>query len=280
MTAVLVGLVWSLAAGWWVSRCAATWTTRWARVPLDARPARSDRSHDAGVGVRAERAAVVGVGVASAAIEGLGRRVRGVVGRDPDPVADRRWGLATGGGAVLLLVHPVLVVAPALVTVVVPRLRERSRARKHEAAVVDELPDIVDLLHLTTAAGLPVSGAIGAIGGRPGGVVGEALVRAASLVSRGGSTADALQALQATCGPVIRPLVDALADHDRYGTPLGPTLGRVGVEGRLRRRRQAEEAARRLPVTLLFPLVLTVLPAFVLLAVLPLLAGSLSSLHM
>lgn len=82
------------------------------------------------------------------------------------------------------------------------------------------------------------------------------------------------------CGPALRRLVDALADHDRYGTPLGPILDRVAVEARLARRRQAEQAAQRLPVTLLFPLVLTVLPAFVLLVVVPLLAGSLASLEL
>ncbi len=76
----------------------------------------------------------------------------------------------------------------------------------------------------------------------------------------------------------MRPLVDALAEHDRYGTPLGPSLARAAVEARARRRRHAEEAARRLPVTLLFPLVLTTLPAFFLLAIVPLLAGSLGSL--
>jgi tight adherence protein C len=72
--------------------------------------------------------------------------------------------------------------------------------------------------------------------------------------------------------------VDALADHDRYGTPLRPTLERVAVEARMRRRRRAEEDARRLPVTLLFPLVLTTLPAFFLLAIVPLLVGSLGAI--
>jgi hypothetical protein len=46
------------------------------------------------------------------------------------------------------------------------------------------------------------------------------------------------------------------------------------------RRRRAEEDARRLPVQLLFPLVLCVLPAFGLLAVVPLLLASLQSLQL
>lgn len=301
MTAVLLGLVWAFVVGGWLSRYATAQAVRWHRWsagsgtgPAEGSPSTEDGRRDgqahrvaAGrpdggspdTGGQDDRRSGL-VTVTGHIAEGIGRRVRGAVGRSADPAADRRWGLAVGASVVLLVVQPLLAFVPGVVAAVGPRLGERRRARRHEAAVVDELPDIVDLLQLTTAAGLPVGGAIGAIGGRPGGVVGEALVRAAALISRGGSTADALVALQAACGPPLRPLIDALADHDRYGTPLGPALGRVGVEGRLRRRRQAEEAARRLPITLLFPLVLTTLPAFVLLTVVPLLAGSLSSLHM
>jgi tight adherence protein C len=143
--------------------------------------------------------------------------------------------------------------------------------------VIDQLPDVVDLLALTTAAGLPVTAAVTAIAGRPGGPLGAALSRAAGHVHHGGCLADALGHL-ARAGPPVRPLADALAHHDRYGSPLLPALERVGIEARSRRRRHAEEAARRLPVTLLFPLVLTTFPAFVALTVVPLLAGSLGSL--
>jgi tight adherence protein C len=160
---------------------------------------------------------------------------------------------------------------------VVPIVSARSARHRVDSELDDQVPDVVDLLSLTTAAGLPVSAALRAIGDRPGGPLGHALSDAASRVALGGTTADALDIL-AGAGPPVRPLVDALAQHDRYGTPLLPALDRVAIEARARRRRRAEEAARRLPVTLLFPLVLTTLPAFVLLTVVPLLAGSLGSL--
>lgn len=154
------------------------------------------------------------------------------------------------------------------------------RRRRHEAAVVEQLPDVVDLLRLTSHAGLPVTSALGAIGSRPGGPLGTAFARAASQSARGAVIGDVLPLVVRICGPPARNLVDALLDHDRYGTPLAPALDRLAVEARLRRRRRAEETARRLPVLLLFPLVLTVFPAFVLLAVVPLLAGSLASLSL
>lgn len=192
---------------------------------------------------------------------------------------DRRTGWATVAAAGLLVVAPVLALVPVLWVTVAPALAARRARAAHEARLVDQLPDVVDLLALTTVAGLPAGAAIVAIGDRPGGPLGMAMARAAGRLGRGASTAGALDALRAV-GPAARPLVDALLQHDRYGTPLLPALERVAIEARARRRRRAEEAARRLPVVLLFPLVLTTFPAFVLLTVVPLLAGSLGSLSL
>jgi tight adherence protein C len=196
-----------------------------------------------------------------------------------DDAADRRTGWAALAGGGLLLVAPMLAAVPVAWAVAAPLLTARRDRARHEARLHDQLPDVVDLLALTTAAGLPVAVALVAIGDRPGGPLGAALARAAAHIRHGGSTGEALAVL-ACVGPAARPLVDALAQHDRYGSPLLPALERVAIEARSRRRRRAEEAARRLPVTLLFPLVLTTFPAFVLLTVVPLLAGSLGSLSL
>ncbi|HEY8524419.1 MAG TPA: type II secretion system F family protein [Acidimicrobiales bacterium] len=208
----------------------------------------------------------------------VGATLRRLAGRPIDRAADRRAGWAALAAVALLLVAPPLAPLPVAAAAVMPRLAQRRAGRAHEAAVVDQLPDVVDLLALTTSAGLPVTAAFAAIGSRPGGALGEGLAAGAAHAARGGTTAEALALLARVAGPAARPLIDALAEHDRYGTPLRPALERVGIEARLRRRRQAEEAARRLPVTLLFPLVLTTLPAFVILTVVPLLAGSFGSL--
>jgi tight adherence protein C len=213
-------------------------------------------------------------------VTALGAWLRRRAGRPPDPAADRRVGRAALAAAALAPWSPPLAIVPVAWSVLAPALIARRTRRAHEAAVIDQLPDVVDLLHLTTAAGLPIGTALSAIGRRPGGPLGAALARAAAHIERGGTTSSALGLVLGDAGASIRPLVDALADHDRYGTPLAPSLERVAIESRLRRRRWAEEAARRLPVTLLFPLVLTTLPAFALLTVVPLLAGSFGSLSL
>jgi tight adherence protein C len=196
-----------------------------------------------------------------------------------DEDADRRAGWAVLAGLGLLAVAPPLAAVPVVWTVTAPVVAARRRRATTDARLHDQLPDVVDLLTLTAGAGLPVGAALEALGDRPGGPLGAALARAGAHVRHGGSTAEAL-ALLSAAGPGARPLVDALAQHDRYGSPLLPALERVAIEARARRRRRAEEAARRLPVTLLLPLVLTTFPAFVLLTVIPLLAGSLGSLSL
>ena len=65
--------------------------------------------------------------------------------------------------------------------------------------------------------------------------------------------------------------------------PAGPggitSTAALPLPGLAAGRHELEVAARRLPVLLLFPLVLCVLPAFVLLTVVPLLASSLHDLQ-
>jgi len=78
--------------------------------------------------------------------------------------------------------------------------------------------------------------------------------------------------------PRLRTVADALLVSDRLGAPVAPALARLASEERTALRRRAEMHARRVPVRLLFPLVFLVLPAFVLLTVVPGLAAGLSDL--
>lgn len=270
MTAITLGVTWAAVV---------ILVLRERRIP--ARLPCPPRSTLASGGARSPTSAGAAARARSPApVTALGGWLRRGAGRAPDPDADRRVGWATLAAAALAPWAPPLALVPVAWSVLAPTLISRRSRRAHEATITDQLPDVVDLLALTTAAGLPIAAALCAIGRRPGGPLGAALERAAAHIERGGTTASALGFIVVDAGASIRPLVDVLAAHDRYGTPLAPALERVAIETRLRRRRQAEEAARRLPVTLLFPLVLTTLPAFALLTVVPLLAGSFGSLSL
>ena len=121
--------------------------------------------------------------------------------------------------------------------------------------------------------------AVAAVARRAAGPVGEALGWAVAEAGAGLRFADALAELPRRLGEDARPLATALVASVRDGSPLGDGLDRLAGELRAERRRRAEEAARRVPIKLLFPLVCCILPAFALLTVAPLLAGALQALR-
>jgi tight adherence protein C len=74
-------------------------------------------------------------------------------------------------------------------------------------------------------------------------------------------------------------LASALGRAHRLGTSPRAALRGIATELRAERRARAEELARRAPVKMLFPLVLLILPAFLLLTVGPVLLATIRSLH-
>jgi Flp pilus assembly protein TadB len=167
-----------------------------------------------------------------------------------------------------------------------PLLSRLRRARARGAAtqvVLDELPEVIDLLGLAVGAGLTAPLAVAAVGRRGRGDLAGALADATTAAAHDGRRLpDVLDEVPARLGPPgdpARPLVAALADACRHGTALGPSLERLAAEARTARRHRAEERARRVPVLLLFPLVTCTLPALGLLTIAPLAVGALRDLR-
>jgi tight adherence protein C len=188
-----------------------------------------------------------------------------------------------GTAAVLVLATaPVLAAAAPLAGLLGwcwPAVRMRRDERRRLAVLAADVPDVVDLFVLVVGAGLTVPLAVANVGRRAAGPLGAELQKVCDEVAVGRRLADALDDVPSRAGEAVRPLVAALVASERYGAPLSAGLERLADEVRRDRRRKAEEAARRIPVKLLFPLVGCTLPAFALLTVAPLIAGAVRSLH-
>ncbi len=223
--------------------------------------------------------ATAAAGVA-ALLERAGGSVLRRLGRPAGPEAGRRLGVALAGGAIALALLPAAALPVALVAWAFPGLGARRRRRRHLAAIAADLPDVVDLLVLAVGAGLTVRLAVAAVARRSPGPLGAELARAGQEADLGRRLADALDDLPHRAGEATRPLIGALIASERYGAPLGASLERLAHEVRADRRRRAEEAARKVPVKLLFPLVSCTLPAFGLLTVAPLIASAVRSLRL
>jgi tight adherence protein C len=213
-------------------------------------------------------------------LERSGQALLHRLGRAAAPGEGRRVATALLVAAVALPVLPPLALPAGAVAWALPALGARRRHRRHLAAVAADLPDVVDLLVLAVGAGLTVRLAVGAVSRRAAGPLGAELARAGQEADLGRRLADALDDIPDRAGEATRPLVAALVSSERYGAPLGASLERLAHEVRADRRRRAEEAARKVPVKLLFPLVSCTLPAFGLLTVAPLIASAVRSLRL
>lgn len=112
-------------------------------------------------------------------------------------------------------------------------------------------------------------GAVEAAADASDGPVGSALSRALAEHRRGADLSVALDTVVDRTGPQAHALVGAVRSALGEGAPLAPSLHRLADAERLRTRRRIEARVRRLPIVLLLPLVALVLPAFVLVTLVP-----------
>lgn len=132
-----------------------------------------------------------------------------------------------------------------------------------------DLATCCDLLAVAAASGSPVGQAIASVGSVGNGPVARSLGRASESVRRGATLADAIDQLGADLGPGGQPLRTTLATAVSSGAAPAASLLRLADAERRRSRRLVESRVRRLPVLLLLPLVGLILPAFVLLTLVP-----------
>lgn len=213
-------------------------------------------------------------------VQRLGSFVRRTLRRPPNRAADGRLGAIVVAAAMATMVAPMLAPAGGAAAFIVSVGAARRRRRDDVDRVVRELPEVIDLLSLSLAAGGSIPTAVREVSRVASGPVSAALAEATARIEAGHRLADALGGVVAETSEHAAPLVRALADADLYGTGLTLTLHRLASEARATRRRRAETAARQVPVRMLLPLVVCVLPAFVLLSLVPMLAGTLRDIDL
>lgn len=130
-----------------------------------------------------------------------------------------------------------------------------------------------DLLAVAAGAGLTPLLALRAVAPVAPASTGFHLHGILAAVTDGARLVDALDE-RGLAEPPLAAVLELLAASERSGAPVGLLLARTGRDERLRLRQRSLAHARKLPVRLLFPLVFLLLPAFLILTVVPaLIAG-------
>ncbi len=140
-------------------------------------------------------------------------------------------------------------------------------------SVVADLGTVVDVMNVALTSGLSISASLQLAVSHLDAASGTGRLLGA-LAAPQRPLDEALEEFATTCGPRARAFAGAVTGSLRTGIPLAPELERLGRELREDRRRRLEGKVRRLPVLLLFPLVLCVLPALGLVAIVPVLVAA------
>lgn len=166
-------------------------------------------------------------------------------------------GLSVGGARGLALAAMV-----ASMGLVAPRTFVAAARKQRLDTVTRELPDALDLLAISVEAGLGFDQALGVVSDRSETVLASEFGHTLKEMQLGRSRVEALRELQRRVDhPDLDSLVLSLVQADSLGMPLTRILRTQATEMRRRRRQRVREAAAKLPVKMLFPMVLFIFPA-------------------
>ena len=139
-------------------------------------------------------------------------------------------------------------------------LRSKSGAR--QKSIQRALPDALDLLSITVEAGLGFDAAVARVARQAGGPLGEEFHRVLQEMQIGKTRADALRDLgERTNISELKAFVLAMIQADIFGISIAKVLQVQAREMRIKRRQRAEEQAQKVPVKIVFPLILCIFPS-------------------
>ena len=191
-----------------------------------------------------------------------------------------RWRLLAVGGVgaavAILVVGPVPTVGAVLLVVLGRWWRGRRRVAADLAAREDAVPEVVELVAVALRSGASAAAAVDRAARATVDLPATPVQVSADRIRSGLPTGDAWSALRELPGSAGSAMADLLDAADRSGAAVADAMADLADSARAERRRRLETKVQRLPVLLLGPLVLCVLPSFLLLVCVPIVITGLS----
>jgi tight adherence protein C len=175
--------------------------------------------------------------------------------------------LAMGISSVSIAFNAALVAIVALAGAgyYLPNLWLRRRLAARQLEVFEGMPDAIDLMTIMAEAGLGLDAAIARVAdeiGMKSVAVAEEFRLVGLELRAGASREQALRNLASRTGvEEVELFVAMLVQTDRFGTSMAESLRMHSDDLRTKRRLRAEEAAAKLSVKLLFPIIFFIFPS-------------------
>jgi tight adherence protein C len=143
-----------------------------------------------------------------------------------------------------------------------PDLLLMNLGQKRQEELRRGLADSLDMMTVCVEAGQGFDAALLQVARSVDGPVAGEFARVLSEIQIGKSRGEAFSSLGGrTTVPEVKNFVSALVQADRLGLPIANVLREQSTQMRLVRRQRAEEKAQKVPVKILFPMLLCIFPA-------------------
>jgi tight adherence protein C len=146
-----------------------------------------------------------------------------------------------------------------------PGLWLKGRLGARQKLVLKTLPDALDLVTTCVEAGLGLDGALARVAEKSTGPLANELTRMLREVAMGKLRREALTELADRIGvEELTSFINAIIQAEQLGVGIAQVLRVQSDQMRTRRRQRAEQTAHEAPIKMIFPLVLFIFPAFML----------------
>ena len=146
-----------------------------------------------------------------------------------------------------------------------PSLWLKGRLGARQKLVIKTLPDALDLVTTCVEAGLGLDGALARVAEKSSGPLADELTRMLREVAMGKLRREALTELADRIGvEELTSFINAIIQAEQLGVGIAQVLRVQSEQMRTRRRQRAEKTAHEAPIKMIFPLVLFIFPAFML----------------
>jgi tight adherence protein C len=143
-----------------------------------------------------------------------------------------------------------------------PTIWLKRRVRKRQDQIRKGLPDALDMLSVTAQAGLGFDQSLQRVSQYWDNPVGVEFGRVVAEMEMGVSRRAALRNMADRLGvPELSSFVAVIVQSDQLGMSIADALHAQAEQMRIERRFRAQEAARKVPLKMLFPMMLLIFPA-------------------
>ncbi|MBB1484589.1 type II secretion system F family protein [Tessaracoccus sp. MC1865] len=151
-----------------------------------------------------------------------------------------------------------------------PELLLWNTGIKRREAVQLELPDVLDQMSIAVEAGLGFDAALVRVARNGRGVLAPELIRTLQDIQLGQQRRLAYLALADRLAvPELRRFIRSIIQAEEHGIALSEVLHSQAKEQRIARRQRAEHKAMEIPVKVVFPLILFLMPALMIVIMTP-----------